>query len=163
MSLINQMLQDLDKRGSDVIAAEPMYAQIRPISSPPSRRAWWWVFLPTALIGGILAWLLLAQFLPNLHLRQAAMPVLAKQAVTGALPSSKTLRVANSQAIPTPASLPSAMPPLIDLSLLSKHSSDLDKAPVANSLVVEKNGQGVLYADSKNDITESVVSKFDRQ
>jgi len=31
------------------------------------------------------------------------------------------------------------------------------------ALVVEKNGQGFLYADSKYDITDDVVSKFDKQ
>jgi len=31
------------------------------------------------------------------------------------------------------------------------------------TLVVEKNGQGVLYADPRYDITEEVVSKFDKQ
>jgi outer membrane protein len=31
------------------------------------------------------------------------------------------------------------------------------------TLVVEKNGQGVLYADAKYDITDEVVSKFDKQ
>jgi MSHA biogenesis protein MshN len=144
MSLINQMLQDLDKRGSDAVAAEPMYAQIRPVNSSPSRRAWWWVFLPTALLGGILAWLLLAQFFPNLHVRQAAMPALAKQAVTGVPPSSKILDVTASQVMPTPA--PNAMPPLADLPLLLKLSSDLDKAPVVSSPGVEKNVSPAVIA-----------------
>jgi MSHA biogenesis protein MshN len=144
MSLINQMLQDLDKRGSDAIAAEPMYAQIRPVNAPPSRRAWWWVFLPTALLGGILAWLLMAQFLPNLRLRQAVMPALSKQVVPGAQPSSKILDVATLPTMPTPA--PSAMPPIADLPLLLKLSSGLDKAPVASASSVEKNLTPVVIA-----------------
>jgi MSHA biogenesis protein MshN len=137
MSLINQMLQDLDKRGSDAIAAEPMYAQIRPVNSPPSRRAWWWIFLPTALLGGILAWLLLAQFLPNLYLRQAVMPALVKSTVPGILPSSKILGGAASQAMPTPTAV--ALPPIADLPLFLKLSAGLDKAPVTVSPSVEKN------------------------
>ncbi|MES2048533.1 MAG: tetratricopeptide repeat protein [Pseudomonadota bacterium] len=130
MSLINQMLQDLDKRGSDAIAAEPMYAQTRPVNAPTSRRAWWWVFFPTALLAGTLAWLLLAEFFPKLHSRQTAMPALAKQAVPGALPSAKILAVATAQATPASAPAPNAMPPIADLPLLLKLSPGLENVPV---------------------------------
>jgi MSHA biogenesis protein MshN len=146
MSLINQMLQDLDKRGSDAIVAEPMYAQIRAVNSPPSRRAWWWVFLPTALLAGILVWLLLAQFLPNLHLRQAAMPTLAKQVTPGVLTSAKILAVAATQTIPAPISVPSAVPPIADLPLLLKLSSGLDNLPTAPSSAAENNVTPVVIA-----------------
>lgn len=149
MSLINQMLQDLDKRGSDTIAAEPMYAQTRPVNAAPSRRAWWWVFLPTALLGGILAWLLLTQFLPNLSSRQTAMPALARQAVSGPLPSAKILAVATDQATPAPTQESSAMPPIADLPLLLKLSSGLDNVPVvplAAPTVTEKIVTPVLIA-----------------
>ncbi len=150
MSLINQMLQDLDKRGSDAIAAEPMYAQIRSVNSPPSRRAWRWMFLPTALLGGILAWLLLAQFLPNLYSRQMAMPALAKQAVPGVLQSAKTLVVSATQTMPGLALAPSAMPPIADLPLLLKLSSGLDNVPLASSSVIEKN------------VTPAVIAKVEK-
>lgn len=144
MSLINQMLQDLDKRGSDAIAAEPMYAQARAINSPPSRRAWWWVFLPTALLAGILAWLLMAQFLPNLQRRQAALPAIAKQTVPVALPSAKILDVVTSPMI-VPSS-PSAVPPIADLPLLLKLASGLQNIPVAQVSGAEKNVLPVVIA-----------------
>ncbi len=152
MSLINQMLQDLDKRGADATAGEPMYAQIRAVNAPPTRRAWWWVFLPTALLAGILAWLLLAQYLPNLHLQQAVMPALAKQVVPGVLPSTKILNVVTSQAIPTPTPtlVPSTMPPITDLPLLLKLSSDLDNVPIAPPPSTEKN------------VTPTVIAKVEK-
>ena len=136
MSLINQMLQDLDKRGAGAVAAEPMYAQIRTVNSAPSRRAWWWVFLPTALLGGILAWLLLAQFLPNWKTRQAAIPIIANRAAPVVLPSSKILAASASQITAPPAA--SAMPPLADLPLFLKLSAGLDKNPVQTMPVPEK-------------------------
>lgn len=141
MSLINQMLQDLDKRGSDAIAAEPMYAQIRPVNSSPTRRgrAWWWMFLPTALLAGILAWLLLTQYLPNLSnlpsfpARQTAIPALVKQAAPVALPGAKI------QTVAMPEQETSAMPPIADLPLLLKLSSGLDNVPLAPPPAAEKN------------------------
>ena len=41
MSLINQMLQDLDKRGANGRADETMYAQIKVLPSPASQYQWW--------------------------------------------------------------------------------------------------------------------------
>ena len=85
------MLLDLDKRGVDAVTDESRYAQIRAVNLPPSRREWWWVFLPTAIFGGIFIWLLLTQFLPNWKTPQTAIPLMANQAVPVVLPSSKIL------------------------------------------------------------------------
>jgi MSHA biogenesis protein MshN len=136
MSLINQMLQDLDKRGADAVAADPLYSQIRTVTSPPSRRAWRWAFFPMALLGGAVAWLVLAEFLPKLKTRQAAIPVIANQAAPVVLASSKTLTVTASQTTASPPE--SAMPSLPDLPLLLKLSSGLDKNPISIPLAPEK-------------------------
>ena len=146
MSLINKMLLDLDKRGADAVGAEPMYAQIRTVNSLPSRRAWRWVFLPTAIFGGILAWLLLTQFLPNWTTRQAAIPFIVNQAVPVVLPSSKILLANAPQAVEPAAAPEVAMPPIADLPLFLKLSDGLDKNPVSITTATAKNVAPVVVA-----------------
>lgn len=153
MSLINQMLQDLDKRGADTVASDPLYAQIRALNSPPIRRARWGLFLPMALFAGVLAWLLLTQFLPGLHLRQAAMPALAKPVASGVFPSPKVLDGAASQATLAPTSI--ALPPIAELPLLLKLSAGLDKVPAVASSAVEINDAPVAIAKVERISSES--------
>ncbi len=61
MSLINQMLQDLDARRADTAGTTPHGAQIRAV--PERRRnvqlAWWLVLVLAVVLAGLLAWLLL--------------------------------------------------------------------------------------------------------
>ena len=149
MSLINKMLQDLDRRGADAVAAEPMYAQIHSVNLPASQRAWWWVFLPIAIFGAILAWLLLAQFLPNWKTRQATIPAQVNRTAALDLPSAKGLPTSASQAM-VPAAVAAeaivAMPPLAELPLFLKLSAGLDKSPISASSEPEKIVAPVIVA-----------------
>lgn len=79
MSLINQMLQDLDARRADTAGTMPHGEQIRAV--PERRRnthlAWWLVLALTVALAGMLAWLLL---------RPAPTAVVSKQEVPPRLP-----------------------------------------------------------------------------
>ena len=132
------MLLDLDKRGVDAVTDESRYAQIRAVNLPPSRREWWWVFLPTAIFGGIFIWLLLTQFLPNWKTPQTAIPLMANQAVPVVLPSSKILLASAPKAIEPALATEVAIPPLADLPLFLKLSDGLDKNPISVVSTTEK-------------------------
>lgn len=57
MSLINQMLQELDARGAGREAAGSLHAQVRPVPERAAHHAGWWVALVLALLlGGVLFW-----------------------------------------------------------------------------------------------------------
>jgi MSHA biogenesis protein MshN len=121
-----------------------MYVQIRTVSVAASRRAWWWVFLPTALLGGILGWLLLAQFLPNWKTHQSATPIIAKEAAPVGLPSTKILAIDATQTKALPATVD--VPPLADLPLFLKLSAGLNKTPVGMTSGSEKIVAPVIVA-----------------
>ena len=144
MSLINKMLLDLDKRGADAVADEPRYAQIRTVNLPPARQKWWWVFLPIALFGGILAWLIFVQFLPNWKTRQAAIPSTANHNALISLPSPKIVLASASQA-EVPVVVPAVAadvtvtaPPLANLPLSLRLAAGLDKSRISATSATEK-------------------------
>lgn len=57
MSLINQMLQDLDARGSDGVGATAAHSQIRAVPERAGMHAAWWVALVLAILLGVaIAW-----------------------------------------------------------------------------------------------------------
>jgi MSHA biogenesis protein MshN len=59
MSLINQMLQDLDSRGTESVGTGAMYAQIRSVPAIPKHRSLRWLWLVAVvfvLIGFAAAW-----------------------------------------------------------------------------------------------------------
>lgn len=136
MSLINQMLQDLDSRGSDALTAEPMYAQIRTVDSAAVRRPWWLMAVPGILLLALLAWLLWQQFLPAARRLPLKESVLAKMAPTAA-------PVAAPAAAPVSAE---SLPPMNDLPLLLKLSSGFEGPLPAASAHVEKNTPVPLLA-----------------
>lgn len=159
MSLINQMLQDLDKRGSDAIASEPMYAQIRAVDLPSSRRAWWLILLPLTLLGAVLAWLLWARFLPNLSARQSSAELVTAHAaarivapaVPGAVP--RTIIAAPVQELNAPAE--NNLPPIAELPLLLKLSSGLDKTMIVELPALDANRAPVVIAKVEKITPES--------
>lgn len=58
MSLINQMLQDLDSRGTESVGTGAMYAQIRSVPQAPKRNPlrWLWLAVPLALVAAFAIW-----------------------------------------------------------------------------------------------------------
>lgn len=87
MSLINQMLQDLDKRGSGAVANDVSHAQIRAVSEQGHRvpLVWWAALLLTAALGA--AWLFWRQAAPA-----PAKPALSLQpAQSNVLPRTSNL------------------------------------------------------------------------
>jgi MSHA biogenesis protein MshN len=58
MSLINQMLQDLDKRGSDGMQTHAQYAQLGVIATPKSHASWYWM-AACLLMFALVAWVFL--------------------------------------------------------------------------------------------------------
>jgi MSHA biogenesis protein MshN len=127
MSLINKMLQDLDKRGADTVAVEPMYAQIRTVALPASGRPWWLVLVPVLLMGSVLAWLLWDDFLP----RQKAnkVPATAFKQLSSVPASAKIqLPAAVATEVPVAATLAESGPQISELPLLLKLSSNLENS-----------------------------------
>lgn len=144
MSLINQMLQDLDKRGADAMATEPMYSQIRPVSVPPARktgRLW----LALAVLGAIVAWLLWTQFLPGFRQRQELAPLARVAPAAAPAPAPAVAPNAAAQSLDVPAP-PTNLPPMADLPLLLKLSSGLDKTLIVEAPAQEKNPPPAVVA-----------------
>jgi MSHA biogenesis protein MshN len=59
MSLINQMLQDLDSRGTESVGTGALYSQIRSVPDVSKRRSllWlWWVLLPIVAVSTFAVW-----------------------------------------------------------------------------------------------------------
>lgn len=138
MSLINQMLQDLDKRGSDAVAAAPMHAHIHAIPSV-SRRKWW--LLPALLIvlGGVLASVLWARHRASMNapvlVAQVSRPVLVMPTLPAAI-SDAANAVAREDA--------SLNLPLIgDFPVSLKLSSSLEKNNIPVSVGLEKSGEAM--------------------
>ena len=89
MSLINQMLQDLDKRGSGAVANDVSHAQIRAVSGQSSklRLVWCAALLLTAILTAVIGWLFWRQAAPA-----PAKPVASVQpAQQSALPRTSNL------------------------------------------------------------------------
>lgn len=84
MSLINQMLQDLDKRGTDVSGKEPMQTLVRAIPEEKKSRSPWLYIMATVLVCGlIVAWYAATQ-LSDQRTSPAASPAAAAPAVMAA-------------------------------------------------------------------------------
>lgn len=66
MSLINQMLQDLDKRGATGSADETMYAQIKVLPEAMPQYKWWLRSAGLLTLAMILVWLVWHQIAPRL-------------------------------------------------------------------------------------------------
>ena len=162
MSLINQMLQDLDKRGRDGVADESMYSQTRAVSLPAPRRPWRFLFV--ILLGVIVAWLLWSGFLPHLQARKKA----TAKVQASASPSPKHVPA---QVVPAPvlqgqaASDADNLPAMADLPLLLKLSSGLDNAPIidmpvaatVSAVLVEKKAPTVVIAKVERILPESAT------
>lgn len=147
MSLINQMLQDLDKRGSDGVAGDPLYAQIRAVDLPPPRRSW--RLLPVILLGAVVAYLLWSGVLPHLWERQKAVTQVATAVAPAAsVVSIAPVRVADPVIRDTSSANADHLPAIADLPLLLKLSSGLDKAPAVAmpAPVAEKKAPAVVIA-----------------
>lgn len=87
MSLINRMLQDLDKRGSDTAGNDILHAHIRAVPGQSSklRLVWWWpALLLTAVLGAVVAWLFWRQAAP-------VPAIAATNPVVSAQPSQKNV------------------------------------------------------------------------
>lgn len=110
MSLINQMLQDLDARRADTAGTMPHGEQIRAV--PERRRnahlAWWLVLALTVALAGVLAWLLLRPAPTAVASRQETPPRLPLKLDTDmaidASHASASVTGAVQQATATPAS-----------------------------------------------------------
>ena len=90
MSLINQMLQDLDKRHSDSQAGATVYSQIK---SAPQRHAihpaWWFVIGLALMSAAAAAWLVLRPSAPAMRVAAPTPQVLAKPDAQPILPQPK--------------------------------------------------------------------------
>ncbi|CAN5894802.1 hypothetical protein BH11PSE12_BH11PSE12_13270 [soil metagenome] len=136
MSLINQMLQDLDKRGAEVFPAEPMHSHIRPaVTATRSGWFWRWSVLAVAalLVAALVLWLnwrpLATPILPgNANPRQisATSTPMATSAVVTSLDVQQTALAASGSTVPL----------LDDLPMLLKLSSSLERSAVAASASV---------------------------
>ena len=144
MSLINQMLQDLDKRDVDAFSAEPMHRHIRPAISKTGS-GWFgrWSVLAVAalLVAALMLWLnwrpLAARRLP-LTTQSLATPILPLNANPRQISAAPTpvaaSAVANSPHVQQAALAASSTVPLLgDLPMLLKLSSSLERSAVAIS------------------------------
>ena len=145
MSLINQMLQDLDKRGADASAAGPLHAQIRPVKLPQTRKTLW-VLLSLALLGAIVTWQLWKLFFPSVNGQQKTVPVtLAAAAAPASVPVAPPVALAaTSQEAAAPAAM--SLPAVAELPLLLKLSPGLDKTLIAETSASEKNASPPIIA-----------------
>lgn len=144
MSLINKMLQDLEGRGSEGMAAGVMQSQVR--AAPQSRRthvAWWLVLGLSLILIGVISWLwgyrtapvampadqvpqLALKLAPSIQVPQA--PPLASPKTDGESPAGGS-RVA---ATPMPAVKESGIKPVSDASAenrLQNNAADISVAP----------------------------------
>lgn len=121
MSLINRMLQDLDKRGSAAVANDVAHAHIRavPEQSSKLRLVWCAALLSTAILTAVIAWLFWHQAAPA-----PAKPALPLQPVQqNVLPRTSNLSMSLAidpdqlalQDKSALASLPAATPAVSDL------------------------------------------------
>lgn len=149
MSLINQMLQDLDKRGSDALTAEPMYAHVRTLETPAPRRPWWLMGVPIVLLLALLAWLLWQQLLPALNARRLPPQVAAMASKAAARPApipaasvptlAPTPAPLHAETLPQSASSADNLPAVSDLPLFLKLSSGIESPPPSAARQAEKN------------------------
>ncbi len=148
MSLINKMLQDLDKRGADTVAVEPMYAQIRTVALPASGRPWWLVFIPILLMGSVLGWMLWRDYLPHQAadkipaniakaVKNAPVPVPVPVPVLTPVQAPVAASAANSEK-QVQAPMPENLPQISALPLLLKLSASLEKPITSEPTPAEK-------------------------
>lgn len=143
MSLINQMLQDLDKRGAAAVAAaaEPMHAHIHAVPLA-SRRRWWLLPALLTVLVTVLASVLWMQQRTRLNLPASArparlvVPVAQVAPVAAAIPDT-TLAAASAGMASAPT-----LPLIGDLPVLLKLTSSIETsipATPANPVTTEKN------------------------
>jgi MSHA biogenesis protein MshN len=111
MSLINQMLQDLDARRADTAGTMPHGEQIRAV--PERRRnthlAWWLVLALTVALAGMLAWLLLRPAPTAVASKQEAPPRLPLKLDTDMAIDASHANASVSGAVPQATAAPTSL------------------------------------------------------
>jgi MSHA biogenesis protein MshN len=135
MSLINQMLQDLDKRGANPARGDAAYAPIAALPFTTVRSKWQSIFVLLVALAG-LAWLVWHQM--SAHVKPATSTPLVAVIAAPASVSAPSLRSApDPEAVETEAAV-DEVPAISDLPVLLKLSSELDIRSVSVYEVPEK-------------------------
>jgi MSHA biogenesis protein MshN len=154
MSLINQMLQDLDKRGANGSADETMYAQIKVLPSPASQYQWWRISAGLLTLAIVLLGLGWYQILPGFSAPGSQITVLPPKAPlpVSSLPSVSPVVASTVDSSAAVASVPAMAsnaedaPLTGDVSLLLKLSPELDPLMAADKPVTGKHVPQVAVA-----------------
>jgi MSHA biogenesis protein MshN len=130
MSLINQMLQDLDARRADMAGTTQYGEQVRAV---PERRgthpAWWLVLALAIALAGLLAWLLLRPAAVPMHEAQPHLPLKLDTGMAAStsptMASSGNILPQSAPSVPTPKQ--AAMAPAAEAALT------IDSPPAAEA------------------------------
>lgn len=144
MSLINQMLQELDSRRAEVGGAGTYGAHVRAVPERRGIHAAWWVALALAiLLAGVIAWVLtrpapgsvIAPSQAQLPLRLSADIDLSKMTMH-ASPQEKSNSDSGSpvQSVSVPRIAHASVPPLVEPALSAVKEKAEEKSPSASSL-----------------------------
>ncbi|HEY4540900.1 MAG TPA: hypothetical protein VIG66_00840 [Noviherbaspirillum sp.] len=88
MSLINQMLKDLDARRAEAAGPGPFGEQVRAVPAERGVHPAWWLVLVLALVlAGVIAWMLTRPPAPDPYLMQAQLPLKFEAGLTLPKPS----------------------------------------------------------------------------
>ncbi len=157
MSLINQMLQDLEQRRSQG-GAHGLLAGVRAVSPRGERRSGWWLVTLVVLLGIIvvMGWLLLRSppvpgYPPATPV--AVQPPVAPVATLAPSPNLGSLRLADIPAIPKSVGAKKAEVPLADRAGVSEKSSEA-ASPVGTSVEKIKSVDEGRVALSKSERAE---------
>ncbi|AZP11496.1 tetratricopeptide repeat protein [Undibacterium parvum] len=155
MSLINQMLQDLDKRGANPTSSDAVYAAPAALPFTSSRSNWQWILALLLVLSLGLAWMAWHQLRPLAKSAPAPLQPTATAVVSVAPLNSAPLRSAPKLPAQEMEAAVDELPAISDLPVLLKLSSQLDTRLVSQA----HESESMAFTEKLNTQTVSAKSE----